>query len=694
MAADTYTTQNEFCFRPSLNLERAPADASTNDVHKNRPSSAVGNETDIAPWQQPIRTLARRQSMRKKVMTKVMEGFAKRSKSSHFIRQEPSTADLVSHSVQVSGDRSPHYRKEKQAVEQTRHSSDTSHPVYLDIRSDGNTSQRSHSLELGSRPKVAGRSFTEIGKPASAFNVATPQVQPSQSKEELQLAKNGASKALPSISTSPASSSLRTRQPARSVSVPSSKVQAPTVYLADSEPARDTFAPSEREGSQSHQSDHHCCMLAIKLDLNSDISYVDVDGEASVWIAVEAQPCPHITPEDEKHNISDSDLCSDAARSSAPNRGSYTCRCHNTVLGSITQLKLHIKPGPHCRVEQTIGKRTYEHLSPQQTASAFVRVRVPAHRNSAIRSGNIGGTHDTTLFAELDWTLGGGVSTVLTVEARYKHSVLPPDTTLSTRATYEICRPNPASLWSAHAVPEAPHYSVQRQLATYIATQNTPSEAYKLLKQTFEPTVFESGHPSGLYGILEGVASGKESTRLLASSLTAVHPSRNTSSQSTATFSNDARTTNLNRSTQQSPPSTHTDPPKPLPPDPLSPTSPTNKAQHPPTTTTDTNTDTANPPEPDAARRIWKHIRRTSAHLPHPSSLAPSTSLERLRRLEDEDAGGSLRALRRTALMNKRSVGADTLRGFAATLWLREGGGGEGGDCRDGSGVVGVAPWL
>ncbi|KAK4976532.1 hypothetical protein LTR28_008095 [Elasticomyces elasticus] len=637
-AADTYTARNEFCVRPSLNLERTPADASMDDVYKNRPFSAVGNETDLAPWQQPIPTLARRQSMRKKVMTKVMEGFAKRSKSSHFIRQESLTADLISHSVQVSGDRSPHYRKEKQAAEQTRRSSDASHPVY---------------------------------------------VQPSPSKEEPQLATNCASKALPTTPTSPASPSSRARHPARSVSVLSSKVQAPTVCLADSEPASDTLPASERDSSKSHRSDHHCCMLAIKLDLDSDISCVDVDGEASIWIAVKAQPHPHITQEDENHSFSDPDFCSNVAKSSAPNIGSHILTRHNTVLGIITQLKLHIKPGPHCRVEQTIGKRTYEHLSPQETASAFVKVRVPAHHNSAIRSENIGATHDTALIAELDWILGGGVSTVLTVEARYKHSMLPPDTTLSTRATYEIRRPNPASLWSAHAAPEAPHYTVQRQLAMYIATQNTPAEAYKLLKQTFEPTVFETGHPSGLYATLAGLASEKEPTGLSASSLTVDNPPRSTSSHSKATSSSGARTTDLNRPTQERPPSPHTDPPDPNPS-----TSPTNETQQPPTTNTDT--DITNQPEPDAARRIWKHIRRTSAHVPHPASLSPSTSLERLRRLEDEDADGSLRALRRTALMNKRSVGADTLRGFAATLWMREGG--EGGN--GGGGGVGVAPWL
>ena len=88
------------------------------------------------------------------------------------------------------------------------------------------------------------------------------------------------------------------------------------------------------------------------------------------------------------------------------------------------------------------------------------------------------------------------------------------------------------------------------------------------------------------------------------------------------------------------------------------------------------------PASRDTARQLWRHIRRTSLSTKQLEDLAP----ERLQVLEAGDA--ALRDLRRRALANKRSVGAETLRAWRwdEQAMLKRAGEGERG--------AGEAPWM
>lgn len=296
-----------------------------------------------------------------------------------------------------------------------------------------------------------------------------------------------------------------------------------------------------------------------------------------------------------------------------------------------------------------------------------------------------------TLFAELQSIVGTLEQDVLHVETRYKHSLIPESNTLTCRVACKLRRPKIDSRWSICSANDGQSNvsDVHERLAKYIVSQCSPEQALDLIRYhlgpvaSAEPTIdricvgletqlreqrsasFETAvdKPSILIsdtsleqdsGIASPTPSDKFSTAPCSPTSDTV-PSRGSLLSATPAKSSKRKTSTTVASTH-----------------------PLISAAKVTTAVSGPYTDASSPTDPvngsDDARALWKHIRQSS--LSTLQQLIESKP-ETIAQLEAND--DVVKELRRKALANKRSVGAETLR---AWRWDETRGRG------------GVAPWM
>ncbi|TKA80736.1 hypothetical protein B0A49_01153 [Cryomyces minteri] len=317
------------------------------------------------------------------------------------------------------------------------------------------------------------------------------------------------------------------------------------------------------------------------------------------------------------------------------------------------------------------------------------------------------------LFAELEEILGATMTDLLTVQVCYRSSLLPQNSKVTVEDTCRINRSNSSSAWSLSPafeddLSDGRRPGIHNSSAYFLTTQHEPQQALKALEDTFDAAKSKPRHPampaSSLFlgdaaylDLLESelewrvkmaqmrklprkadervLSVGVESSpclgrfsfenrgSLILDALKALTPDRLTPDSPATVIHTSASSSNSNESFKKAAPqpstsssssSTSVSAPPPPPPPPLR--------------------TAAHDSSPDAARKIWQHMRQSSRS----KRRQAQGSTDSLSKLEADD---QLREIRRTALLNKRSVGADTLRSFAVA------GAGAGG-WRE------VAPWL
>lgn len=367
----------------------------------------------------------------------------------------------------------------------------------------------------------------------------------------------------------------------------------------------------------------------IALNVSMDYSTLDVGAEKDVWIAIEATVCTQV------HDSSNA------------------AKHQDNVLGAITSLRLCYKPAHPCHILDIVGQKVLKDLQVGDTCSLFVRVHVPKieHRGSSTNDKEC--DDQASLFTDLESMVGTLETEVLHVEARYRHALLPHDNVVTVRHNSSIRRPKIDSRWSiidAYADPlESLSESVCAKLAKYLAEHYPAERALRLLDryisapsrhdcdvQLVRQKLVDSltGYDQASLGDTYATASIKPRLIITDNDLEPHSNSVENEHFSTAPCTPSAEHTHNSPSALK--PAHRTKP--------RSASLMALKLSPPPTTPSDC--------QPDEARTIWRHIRHSSL------------TAEQLVALATPEQDEALLQLQRRAVANKRSVGAETLRGW------------------------------
>ncbi|KAI7526968.1 hypothetical protein KC331_g16639, partial [Hortaea werneckii] len=348
-------------------------------------------------------------------------------------------------------------------------------------------------------------------------------------------------------------------------------------------------------------------------------------------------------------------------------------------LGSVTSLRLCFKPAPGCQVLDIVGQKTAKDLKFNQVCSLFVSVNVPKLNLTAADDSE---PDNSSLLEELESIVGTLDTDILHVEARYRHSLLPYDNVVNVRYTAKLRRPKAESRWSlptalndlsvsdeVHtkiAIHLADHYSPRRAIGLIdrcLGVEVAASEAVRQVRQTLlrdldrEDLVDGEPKPSVIVTDIDTLASGLGAPPTADDSATTVDgpcesaffclAGNNDVAASIAVHSETKK-----RSTSASALTTHQPPPFSRP--------------HADQSFSSTNISSLRATQQDDARKVWRHIRQSSL------SAKQAAELESLPVHQIEAKDEKLRELRKQALANKRSVGAETLKDWKWTEKIEE----------------------
>ncbi|KAK4503712.1 hypothetical protein PRZ48_004627 [Zasmidium cellare] len=347
---------------------------------------------------------------------------------------------------------------------------------------------------------------------------------------------------------------------------------------------------------------------------------------------------------------------------------------HGCSLGSVTSLRLCYKPLEKCRILETIGQKAVKDLRFGQRTSLFLKVHVPRIPTPETEKAS----DSDSLFVELESMLGTLESNFLHVEARYRHTALPTENVVTVREICTIKRPKTDSRWSVvgDATTFAMQSDVHTKLAQFLATYYAPNRALKMIDRWTLQQSTAAAAVQQVRRFLEGHSNKDgqaEDSSWTATSqgdkpsvvITDIDTTTNSSTQISTTDSSTTQQPSTATGTTQS-----TLPPTKLPTSPSTATIITS-----PKTTTAISLTTPESADTDTARQLWNHLRRNS------QSASQMLQLSSPEQVEESDESGMVKMLRQKALVNKRSVGAETLRGWRWEGQVKGVGGGE-------------APWL
>ena len=599
------------------------------------------------------------------MLSRVKQGITNRSKSSQSIRPTESETSLVR---RLSG-----RRKESSDAE-----------------------RRLQSFEVGSgsiegdideTPESVGRAGMSVQRSFTNSTVSTAEVfgdspVPTKPKERT-----------PSLEVTPARSEPRVES--SSPPLPSSPSPQPTPRP----PPRKSLPPDPPPPTSCVALVLPCVDLYVALDSTT----VDVHSKRDVWVAIEAtvrSMCTTITGQQSANStVGTEDLaCGPTNRNELGNLSERLCRpasdgSSKMDCGTISSLRLCFKPVEGCSIREIIGQKTLKNLTVGQQCSLFLKLRVPKVR---VRDSTIDPDQES-LFTELESIVGTLKTEILHVEARYRHTMLPSDNVITVRQVCKIKRPKTESRWSTAGQSEnaEPLLEAHMMLARYLASRYLPEKTMKLLPQYLGNAVVEQANIREIYDSVATETLSQEMQRA-----SSIKPSVIVTDIDLSASASPAPYSDHFSTAPSTPLELNCSSPKPAIPcgvghgrNPSTSSALSSTTLAPPLisapkiTTSLTTQDSSSTPSReegghkpaeshDSARQLWRHIRRTSLSAKQLEEMTP----ERLQHLEANDE--SLKELRRKALANKRSVGAETLR-----AWKWE-------ESVQNQQILGEAPWM
>ncbi|KAK4542017.1 hypothetical protein LTR36_007217 [Oleoguttula mirabilis] len=608
------------------------------------PSYAPAVSCSMPPPQPIPGRMQRHKSVSRRMLTKVKQGISNRAKAPPAIRPVESETSLLR---RISGRRKPSVDVER----------------------------RTQSFEIARRDVDSIAQDAVDVVLASAYTASRSCTDSTVSTNEV-------------LGDSP-SSSLRRRG---SATPDMKRRMSSSPNLAGSSPVEQTPRPLIRSLPtlpSSGPTQAHAAIPYVELVVNADRAAVDASAAGDVWVAIEA------TVRSRPVDLTTSGTFCNNGSMGFPSYSmaqvddySSLDQRSSTTLGSITSLRLCFKPADGCRLLDVVGQKALKGLQAEQTCSLFVKVHVST-LSSRSSQGNDG--DNASLFAELESIVGTLETDVLHIEARYRHSLLPTDNVITVRQSAKVRRPESESRWSIVGATEddfaASSNEVHTKLAIHLADHYPPERALRLINRCLGADAQHSEAVRQVRQILlSDIERQHNDDRPADCGPTADKPSfvitdidtadssfvsapasepffstapctplavpdvRGLPTTTTALTAPPpyikARSTSLNALSPAAalPSSSSAAAPKAL------------SSLHLPVTTEDSPRDDA---QQDAARTLWRHIRHSSLSAEQIAALAGEPLLHRL---EGEDE--VLRELRRKALANKRSVGAETLRGW------------------------------
>ncbi|EON68568.1 hypothetical protein W97_07826 [Coniosporium apollinis CBS 100218] len=324
-------------------------------------------------------------------------------------------------------------------------------------------------------------------------------------------------------------------------------------------------------------------------------------------------------------------------------------RC-NTDPGRITDVDIEIIPSDNCVLMSTIGLYSCPALYAGQTMTLLVQASVQQGPDKTFQSGPSVDCITTAdeAFADLEMLLGETTTDLFTVKVRYNHSYFPENTGLVAVDTCRVRRPHALSAWkSLPCAKDAEQAQIRTQevhgrLVSVIASDESPSAALIALE--------------GLSDRIGGTVACPDFVDLVRIELkhrcrALGRPVPNHESEISSTLR--APSPDLGRFSFENRGTLYLDLPYRH--------SPKREATDSPATVIHTRLteDPAEEEPDDRARNIWRHMRKSSkSH--HKLARSSTRSYEKL-----EAVDAHLVELRKRAVQNKRSVGADTLRSLA-----------------------------
>ena len=326
------------------------------------------------------------------------------------------------------------------------------------------------------------------------------------------------------------------------------------------------------------------------------------------------------------------------------------------------------KPVDGCRIREIVGQKALKGVVVGQQCSLFIRLLVPRIH---VRDSTTEPDQDS-LFTELESIVGTLEAEILHVEARYRHPFLPSDNIVNVRHICKIKRPKTDSRWSTVGTMRDTELqpSVYVRLARYLSDNHQAERALAYLQQYLGPRIDEFSDVRDIYKELSDQSRQSENLSKPSVVITDIDLGPRISTVPISEPFTTAPSTPLGRglqsiSSDQQPSIDATR--RPSSPSVSAPTRLGPPLIAPPKATTALtpgisiaeslrNTERSN--SQDTARKVWRHIRRTSLSAKQLEEIAA----EGIEHLEAND--DTLKELRQKALANKRSVGAETLRAW------------------------------
>ncbi|XTI85638.1 hypothetical protein V2W45_1230483 [Cenococcum geophilum] len=324
--------------------------------------------------------------------------------------------------------------------------------------------------------------------------------------------------------------------------------------------------------------------------------------------------------------------------------------------GDISDISVKVVPCPGCQIEGVLGDSSKRVLRLGQNFSMFVRVKVDMTTNrisprstrdaNPKQKSNIGNA-----FAELEQLLGETEFPLFTVRAIYKHSLLPPNSAVVTEETCMIRKLDRTTLWgtpsfnNSNSQNDRARAELHKRLAFFIATNSTPKEALSELDRVFSRPNRNTACPQFVNSVRKelhhqllvlGHRATTEPPKVMPNNCQDHFPCLGRFSFGAVENKFQTVGLELELSKARSP------------------------SGSPVTIIHQRVTENTEPEElTDQATQIWRHMRKDSKVRQKPAN----SSNESIIRLELSDE--RIRELRKRAIQNKRSVGADTLRSLA-----------------------------
>ena len=166
------------------------------------------------------------------------------------------------------------------------------------------------------------------------------------------------------------------------------------------------------------------------------------------------------------------------------------------VLGQITDLALHIEPGPNSSIERVMGQCHFTSMRPGELITAWASVRVGAisKKSAPNQSDDCRPPTSDDLLKELDVILGSDNEPVLLAKLSYKHSLLSLATSCELSGTASIRRQSAGSQWggllSRPTLLQAnrTRVRVQKTMIHHLAKHGDPRTALAYLRGRFGET--------------------------------------------------------------------------------------------------------------------------------------------------------------------------------------------------------------